>query len=268
MAPHDMKNVVEKARKAAVAAGGDGDNILVCERGASFGYNNLVSDMRSLAIMRETGCPVVFDATHSVQLPGGQGTSSGGQREHVPVLARAAVAAGVAGLFMERTRTRPKPCPTAPSLAARSDGRPARNPRRTRFGGKGKGLCRGGSMKPVVFVHTNHKQKLGALVSAHSFRRNTRDPEAFEVRLLEAKDYPQLKEAGRTFRRAGHVRAWDPDDLQSFTPLRFAVPDAMGHQGVALVVDPDVFAVGDAAELFVRDRQGKAIWARRAPRPQ
>jgi len=101
LAPGDMKNVVEKAR----AASGK-DNIMVCERGASFGYNNLVSDMRSLAIMRDTGCPVVFDATHSVQLPGGQGSSSGGQREYVPVLARAAVASGVAGLFME---THPNP---------------------------------------------------------------------------------------------------------------------------------------------------------------
>ncbi|MFP5329779.1 MAG: 3-deoxy-8-phosphooctulonate synthase [Alphaproteobacteria bacterium] len=106
MAPHDMKNVVEKARNAAQSAGVNEETIMVCERGASFGYNNLVSDMRSLAIMRETGCPVVFDATHSVQLPGGQGTSSGGQREHVPVLARAAVAAGVSGLFME---THPDP---------------------------------------------------------------------------------------------------------------------------------------------------------------
>ena len=106
MAPHDMKNVVEKARSAALAAGIDEDTIMVCERGASFGYNNLVSDMRSLAIMRETSCPVVFDATHSVQLPGGQGSSSGGQREHVPVLARAAVAAGISGLFME---THPDP---------------------------------------------------------------------------------------------------------------------------------------------------------------
>ncbi len=106
LAPHDMKNVVDKAREAAIEAGGDGDSIMVCERGASFGYNNLVSDMRSLAIMRETGCPVVFDATHSVQLPGGQGSSSGGQREFVPVLARAAVAAGVAGVFME---THPDP---------------------------------------------------------------------------------------------------------------------------------------------------------------
>jgi 2-dehydro-3-deoxyphosphooctonate aldolase (KDO 8-P synthase) len=102
LAPSDMKQVVAKAK----AANGGADTIMVCERGASFGYNNLVSDMRSLAIMRETGCPVVFDATHSVQLPGGQGTSSGGQREFVPVLARAAVAVGVAGLFME---THPDP---------------------------------------------------------------------------------------------------------------------------------------------------------------
>ena len=106
MAPHDMKNVVDKAKNAAQAAGINEETIMVCERGASFGYNNLVSDMRSLAIMRETGCPVVFDATHSVQLPGGQGTSSGGQREFVPVLARAAVATGIAGIFME---THPDP---------------------------------------------------------------------------------------------------------------------------------------------------------------
>lgn len=105
LAPYDMLQVVTKARAAAQAAGVPED-IMVCERGASFGYNNLVSDMRSLAIMRETGCPVVFDATHSVQLPGGQGTSSGGQREFVPVLARAAVAVGVSGLFME---THPDP---------------------------------------------------------------------------------------------------------------------------------------------------------------
>lgn len=102
LAPHDMQHVVAKAKEANNGA----DTILVCERGASFGYNNLVSDMRSLAILRETGCPVVFDATHSVQLPGGQGASSGGQREFVPVLARAAVAAGVSGLFME---THPDP---------------------------------------------------------------------------------------------------------------------------------------------------------------
>ncbi|HEY0824830.1 MAG TPA: 3-deoxy-8-phosphooctulonate synthase, partial [Ramlibacter sp.] len=106
LAPGDMKNVIQKAREAAREKGLPEDNFLACERGASFGYNNLVSDMRSLAIMRETGAPVVFDATHSVQLPGGQGTSSGGQREHVPVLSRAAVAVGVAGLFME---THPDP---------------------------------------------------------------------------------------------------------------------------------------------------------------
>jgi 2-dehydro-3-deoxyphosphooctonate aldolase (KDO 8-P synthase) len=106
LAPGDMKNVIDKARAAAREMGLNEDNFMACERGASFGYNNLVSDMRSLAIMRETGAPVVFDATHSVQLPGGQGTSSGGQREMVPVLARAAVAVGVAGLFME---THPDP---------------------------------------------------------------------------------------------------------------------------------------------------------------
>ncbi len=100
LAPWDMKNVVDKARSTG------NQQIMVCERGVSFGYNNLVSDMRALAVMRETGCPVVFDATHSVQLPGGQGTSSGGQREHVPVLARAAIAAGISGLFME---THPQP---------------------------------------------------------------------------------------------------------------------------------------------------------------
>ena len=106
LAPTDMQNVVDKARAAAKEAGVTEDTIMVCERGASFGYNNLVSDMRSLAIMRRTGCPVVFDATHSVQLPGGQGSSSGGQREFVPVLARAAVATGIHGLFME---THPDP---------------------------------------------------------------------------------------------------------------------------------------------------------------
>jgi len=113
LAPGDMLNVIDKARSAARAAGLDEDRFLACERGVSFGYNNLVSDMRSLAIMRATRAPVVFDATHSVQLPGGQGTSSGGQREFVPVLARAAVASGVAGVFME---THPDP------QNARSDG--------------------------------------------------------------------------------------------------------------------------------------------------
>ena len=113
LAPHDMVNVIDKARAAAREKGLPEDSFMACERGASFGYNNLVSDMRSLAIMRETGAPVVFDATHSVQLPGGNGTSSGGVREMVPVLARAAVAVGVAGLFME---THPDP------LHALSDG--------------------------------------------------------------------------------------------------------------------------------------------------
>ncbi|MDO9399884.1 MAG: 3-deoxy-8-phosphooctulonate synthase [Polaromonas sp.] len=106
LAPGDMKNVIDKARAAAREKGLSEDRFMACERGASFGYNNLVSDMRSLAIMRGTGAPVVFDATHSVQLPGGQGTTSGGQREMVPVLARAAVAVGIAGLFME---THPDP---------------------------------------------------------------------------------------------------------------------------------------------------------------
>lgn len=106
LAPWDMKNVIDKARAAAAEAGVASDNFMVCERGASFGYNTLVSDMRSLAILRETGCPVVFDATHSVQQPGGQGTVSGGQREFVPVLARAAAAVGVAGVFAE---THPDP---------------------------------------------------------------------------------------------------------------------------------------------------------------
>jgi len=106
MAPGDMKNVVAKAKEAALAKHGNSDTIMVCERGVSFGYNNLVSDMRSLAIMRDTNCPVVFDATHSVQLPGGLGTASGGERQYVPVLARAAIAAGVSGIFME---THPTP---------------------------------------------------------------------------------------------------------------------------------------------------------------
>jgi 2-dehydro-3-deoxyphosphooctonate aldolase (KDO 8-P synthase) len=113
LAPHDMKNVIDKARAAAKEAGLPDDVFMACERGVSFGYNNLVSDMRSLAIMRETGCPIVFDATHSVQLPGGQGSTSGGQREFVPVLARAAVATGISGLFME---THPNPA------EAKSDG--------------------------------------------------------------------------------------------------------------------------------------------------
>ncbi len=113
LAPGDMKNVIDKAREAAREANLPTDVFMACERGVSFGYNNLVSDMRSLAIMRETECPIVFDATHSVQLPGGQGSTSGGQREFVPVLARAAVAVGISGLFME---THPDPA------NAKSDG--------------------------------------------------------------------------------------------------------------------------------------------------
>jgi len=120
-------------------------------------------------------------------------------------------------------------------------------------------------MKPTVVIHTNDKQMLGALVSAHSFRRNSREPDAFDVRILNTSEYPELNKTGRSILRDGHERAWDPDDLQSFTPLRFAVPDLMGHEGVALVTDPDVFAVGDVAELFSRDLQGKTIWCR--PRP-
>jgi hypothetical protein len=120
-------------------------------------------------------------------------------------------------------------------------------------------------MKPTVIIHTNDKQMLGALVSAHSFRRNSSDRHAFDVRVLTARDYPQLQQSGRSLLRGGHERAWDPDDLQSFTPLRFAVPDLMGHQGLALLTDPDVFAVGDVNELFRRNLDGKAIWCR--PRP-
>ena len=106
---------------------------------------------------------------------------------------------------------------------------------------------------------------LGALVSAHSYRRNSRNPDALDVRILTAEHYPELQEPGHTFLRGGHERRWDPNDLQSFTPLRYAVPDLMNHQGLALVTDPDVFAVGDVGELFTRDLRGKAIWCR--PRP-
>lgn len=125
------------------------------------------------------------------------------------------------------------------------------------------GMDGAGGGKPVVFIHTNQKQRLGALVAAHSFRLASATPDAFDVRLLETKDFPALTGAkGKRFKRNGHDRVWDPDDLQSFTPLRFAVPDAIGHQGLAVVVDPDVFAVGDVMELFGRDLQGRAIWCR------
>lgn len=120
-------------------------------------------------------------------------------------------------------------------------------------------------MKPTVAIHTNDKQMLGALVSAHSFRRNSRKPDAFDVRIVNAKEFPELQERGHSLVRGGHVREWDPDDLQSFTPVRYAIPGLLGYKGLALVTDPDVFAVGDAGELFSRDLQGKAIWCR--PRP-
>lgn len=120
-------------------------------------------------------------------------------------------------------------------------------------------------MKPTVVIHTNDKQMLGALVSAHSFRRNSRTPDAFDVRIVNAGEFPELQEAGHSFVRGGHVREWDPADLQSFTPVRFAIPGLLGYQGRALVTDPDVFAVGDVAELFGRNLEGKAIWC--TPRP-
>lgn len=120
-------------------------------------------------------------------------------------------------------------------------------------------------MKPTVVIHTNDKQMLGALVSAHSYRRNSRTPDSFEVRIVNANEFPELMETGHTLLRGGHERAWNPDDLQSFTPVRFAIPQLLGYEGLALVTDPDVFAVGDVAELFARDLQGKAIWC--TPRP-
>ena len=120
-------------------------------------------------------------------------------------------------------------------------------------------------MKPTVVIHTNDKQMLGALVSAHSFRRNSAKPNSFAVRIVNSSEFPQLQERGRTLARGGHVREWDPDDLQSFTPARYAIPQLLGYQGLALVTDPDVFAVADVAELFGRDLQGKAIWC--TPRP-
>jgi len=120
-------------------------------------------------------------------------------------------------------------------------------------------------MKPTVVIHTNDKQMLGALVSAHSFRRNSRTPDTFDVRIVNAKQFPELQERGHTLLRGGHLREWDPDDLQSFTPVRYAIPGLLGYEGRAVVTDPDVFAVGDVAELFTRDLEGKAIWC--TPRP-
>jgi len=120
-------------------------------------------------------------------------------------------------------------------------------------------------MRPTVFIHANASQMLGARVSAHSFKRFARDPDSFDIQILSTADYPRLNAQGQSILRGGTIRPWDPDDLQSFTPLRFLPPDAMGHRGIALITDPDVFAVGDVGELFARDLQGKAIWA--VPRP-
>jgi hypothetical protein len=122
-----------------------------------------------------------------------------------------------------------------------------------------------GPKKPTVFIQANASQMLGARVSAHSFKRFARDPDSFDVQILSADDHPKLNERGQSILRGGTIRQWDPNDLQSFTPLRFFPPDAMGHEGIALVTDPDVFAVGDVGGLFARDLQGKAIWA--VPRP-
>lgn len=120
-------------------------------------------------------------------------------------------------------------------------------------------------MKRTVFVHANDRQMLGARISAHSYRRNAREPGSFDVKVLDVRDHPRLLRRGQTILRAGHVRDWDPDDLQSFTPLRFYPPQAMGFEGLAVITDPDIFGVGDVGELFQRDLQGKAIWA--VPRP-
>ena len=116
-------------------------------------------------------------------------------------------------------------------------------------------------MKRTVFIQANDRQMLGARISAHSYRRNARDPGAFDVRILDIRDHPRLLQRGQTLLRGGHVREWDPDDLQSFTPLRFYPPQAMGFEGLAVVTDPDIFGVGDVGELFERDLAGKAIWA-------
>lgn len=120
-------------------------------------------------------------------------------------------------------------------------------------------------MKPTVFIHANDRQMLGARISAHSYRRNAREPGSFDVKILDVRDHPRLLQQGQTILRAGHVRQWDPDDLQSFTPLRFYPPQAMGFEGLAVITDPDIFGVGDVGELFQRDLAGKAIWA--VPRP-
>ncbi len=116
-------------------------------------------------------------------------------------------------------------------------------------------------MKPTVFIQANDRQYLGARISAYSYRRNARDPDSFDVRILHTRDFPRLMNANQSILRGGQVRQWDPDDLQSFTPLRFYPPQAMGFQGVAVVTGPDVFALGDIGELLNRDLAGKAVWA-------
>ena len=120
-------------------------------------------------------------------------------------------------------------------------------------------------MKNIVFIQANARQMLGARISAFSYRRNARETDSFDVRILDTAKFPRLMRQGQTILRAGHVRPWDPDDLQSFTPLRFAPPQIMGFKGRAVVTDPDIFGVGDVGELFERDLAGKAIWA--VPRP-
>ena len=120
-------------------------------------------------------------------------------------------------------------------------------------------------MKPTVFIQANARQYLGAKISAHSYKRNARNPDSFDVRILNVRDFPRLMDPDQSILRAGQVREWDPDDLQSFTPLRFYPPQAMGFEGIGVVTDPDVFALGDVGELFERDLQGKPIWA--VPRP-
>jgi hypothetical protein len=116
-------------------------------------------------------------------------------------------------------------------------------------------------VKPTVFIQANDRQLLGARISAYSYKRNARDPDSFDVRILHTRDFPRLLNPNQSVLRSGQPRQWDPDDLQSFTPLRFYPPQAMGFEGVAVVTDPDVFALGDVGELFNRDLEGKAIWA-------
>jgi hypothetical protein len=120
-------------------------------------------------------------------------------------------------------------------------------------------------VKPTVFIQANARQYLGAKISAYSYKRSASDPDSFDVRILDARDFPRLMDASQSVVRNGHVRQWDPNDLQSFTPLRFYPPEAMGFEGVAVVTDPDVFALGDIGELLNRDLEGKAIWAVRRP---